>query len=88
MVTVVSCMSQVGSGALPLDTLPSAALAFSPVGPKKKTPQVLRDLTAAFRALPTPVIGRVHDGRFLLDLRCLEDEEAFARDVATLAFNR
>ena len=88
VVTVVSCMSQVGSGALPLDTLPSAALAFSPVGPKKKTPQVLRDLTAAFRALPTPVIGRVHDGRFLLDLRCLEDEEAFARDVATLAFNR
>jgi L-seryl-tRNA(Ser) seleniumtransferase len=88
VVTVESCMSQVGSGALPLDTLPSAALAITPVGPKKKAPQVLRDLTAAFRSLPTPVIGRIHDGRFLLDMRCLEDEEAFARDVATLALNR
>ncbi len=87
VVTVVSCMSQVGSGALPLDTLPSAALAIDPVGPKKKAPQVLRVLTAAFRSLPTPVIGRINEGRFLLDMRCLDDEEAFARDVATLVFN-
>jgi L-seryl-tRNA(Ser) seleniumtransferase len=87
-VTVEPCMSQVGSGALPADTLPSAALAISPMGPRKRAPRVLRDLAAAFRSLPTPVIGRIHDGRFLLDLRCLEEEEAFARDVATLAFER
>jgi L-seryl-tRNA(Ser) seleniumtransferase len=68
--------------------LPSAALAISPIGPRKKAPRVLRDVAAAFRSLPTPVIGRIHDGRFLLDLRCLEEEEAFARDVATLAFER
>jgi L-seryl-tRNA(Ser) seleniumtransferase len=48
---------------------------------------VLRVLTAAFRSLPMPVIGRINEGRFLLDMRCLDDEEAFARDVATLVFN-
>jgi len=87
VVTVRSCMSQVGSGALPLDSLPSAALAIKPVGAKKKAPRVLRDLTAAFRSLSTPVIGRINDGLFLLDMRCLEDEEEFARDVTRLAFN-
>ena len=36
VVTAEPCMSQVGSGALPLDTLPSAALAISPLGAKKE----------------------------------------------------
>ena len=87
VVTVEPCMSQVGSGALPLDSLPSAALAISPMGAKKKAPQTLRRLSAAFRSLPTPVIGRVNGGQFLLDMRCLEDEEGFARDMSFLAFN-
>ena len=88
VVTAEPCMSQVGSGALPLDTLPSAALAISPLGAKKKAPRVLRGVAAAFRSLPTPVIGRLHDRRFLLDLRCLDDEEAFARDLAMLVVDR
>ncbi|MFI4986051.1 MAG: hypothetical protein ACHQF3_01285, partial [Alphaproteobacteria bacterium] len=38
-----------------------------------------------FRALPIPVIGRLDDGRLKLDLRCLDDEQAFAEQLARLA---
>ncbi len=41
----------------------------------------------AFRALPVPVIGRIEDGQFRLDLRCLEDggdERAFVAQLALL----
>ena len=37
----------------------------------------LEALSARWRALPTPVIGRIGDGRMWLDLRCLEDEVRF-----------
>ena len=81
-------MSQVGSGALPIGMLPSAALAIEPTGPKKQASRALRQLAAAFRGLPTPVIGRIHDGLYLLDMRCLDDEDGFARDVATIDVKR
>ncbi len=29
------------------------------------------------RSLPTPVIGRIHNGSYLLDLRCLDNESDF-----------
>ncbi len=35
------------------------------------------DWPATFGSLPIPVIGRIADGAFLLDLRCLEDEADF-----------
>ena len=76
-VEVVSCQSQIGSGSLPVERLPSAALAIRGRG--------LEKLAAAFRALPVPVIGRIHDGTLLLDLRCLEDEAAFAQQLSRLA---
>ena len=65
---------------LPTRTIPSAALAISAVDGE----DVTRRLSAAFRSLPTPVIGYVHKGRLLLDLRCLEDEEGFAAQLETL----
>ncbi|HZN86844.1 MAG TPA: L-seryl-tRNA(Sec) selenium transferase [Burkholderiales bacterium] len=70
-VSVQACASQVGSGSLPVDRLPSAALRLSPSGVK------LARLARALRALPIPVIGRTHDDALWLDLRCLEDEAAF-----------
>ncbi|MEC4589920.1 MULTISPECIES: L-seryl-tRNA(Sec) selenium transferase [Nitrospirillum] len=70
-VGVCDCDSQIGSGALPLDTLPSAGLAIRAGG------AALSALAAAFRALSRPIIGRIEDGRLILDLRCLRDEDAF-----------
>ena len=83
-VDIVDCASEIGSGALPTRTLPSVALALAPAGPRRGAGRALAGLAAAFRALPIPVIGRVHDGRLLLDLRCLEDETGFVGQLAQL----
>ena len=72
-VAVVACRSQIGSGAMPVDLLPSVALTLGGKG--------LEALAAALRRLPRPVIGRIHDDRLWLDCRCLEPgEEAMFRD--------
>ena len=76
-VTVEPCQSQIGSGALPVDLLPSVALVMRPESGKRNAGGVLKRLAAAFRALPAPVIGRIHDDALIFDLRCLEDEDAF-----------
>ena len=76
-VEVVAVQSQIGSGSLPVDLLPSCALRITPPGPKRASGRALDQLATDFRQLATPVIGRVADGAFLLDLRCLEDEAAF-----------
>ncbi|MDH4095459.1 MAG: L-seryl-tRNA(Sec) selenium transferase [Betaproteobacteria bacterium] len=74
-VSVEECASQVGSGSLPVDRLPSAALRISSVEVK------LADIARALRALPIPVVGRIHDEAVWLDLRCLEDEATFASQL-------
>ncbi|NEU13274.1 L-seryl-tRNA(Sec) selenium transferase [Methylobacterium sp. BTF04] len=81
---VAPCASQIGSGALPLSTLPSAAIRLAPVE-RKGAGQALGDLAAAFRALPVPVIGHIADDAFWLDCRCLDDEADFAANLAGLA---
>lgn len=73
-VRVEPCQSQIGSGSLPVDRLPSAALTFTP---KDGRGSQLEALSMRWRALPAPVIGRIYDGRLWLDLRCLEDEQRF-----------
>lgn len=73
-VHVESCQSQIGSGSLPVDRLPSAALTFTP---RDGRGSQLEALSSRWRALSTPIIGRIYDGRLWLDLRCLEDEEKF-----------
>ncbi|SFQ17854.1 L-seryl-tRNA(Sec) selenium transferase [Mesorhizobium sp. NFR06] len=81
-VDVVECRSQVGSGAMPLDTLPSAGLAISH---QSGSGQALETLAAALRALPVPVIGRIEKQALRLDLRCLEDEAGFVTNLATFS---
>jgi L-seryl-tRNA(Ser) seleniumtransferase len=81
-VEVVACASQIGSGALPLETLPSAGLALKPAG--KASGLAVERLAAAFRALHLPVIGRIAQGALLFDLRCLEDEAAFTGQLSRL----
>ena len=85
-VEVVHCRSQIGSGALPVDRLPSAGVRCAPAaGAKRGRSSSLNALAAALRALPAPVIGRMHDGALTLDLRCLDDEAGFVAQLDRLA---
>jgi L-seryl-tRNA(Ser) seleniumtransferase len=78
-VEVVALKSQIGSGALPVESLPSAGLAIAPVpasepaSARRGTGRALERLARALRALEVPVIGRIAEDRLLLDLRCLDD---------------
>ena len=83
-VDIAAVASQIGSGALPVDLLPSAALSLTVRGPTKRQGAALKRLASAFRGLPRPVVGRVHDGALLFDLRCLDDEAAFAAQLDLL----
>ena len=84
-VEIVPCRSQIGSGALPVDRLPSAGLRCTPAAsPKRGRASKLQALAAALRRLPAPVIGRVHDGALTLDLRCLGDEADFVAQLERL----
>lgn len=74
-VEIVDCKSETGSGALPLATLPSLGVAARPRA--KRTGGVLEALTKELRRLPVPVIGRIEAGALILDLRCLEEQDAF-----------
>ncbi|PHM72696.1 L-seryl-tRNA(Sec) selenium transferase [Xenorhabdus kozodoii] len=70
------CYSQIGSGSLPVDRLPSWALTFAAIDRRGST---LEKLAHHWRNLKKPVIGRLYDGRLWLDLRCLEDGNALLR---------
>jgi len=76
-VSVIDCVSRIGSGALPLEGLPSAGLSLRPL---RGGGAALGDLAGRLRRLATPVIGHIADGAVLLDLRCLDDEAALRRD--------
>ena len=78
--SIESCASQIGSGSLPVDRLASRALAIARI---KRGPSAER-IANAFRALPRPVIGRIRNDTFLLDLRCLDDEAAFVAQLPQL----
>ncbi|MDP1527175.1 MAG: L-seryl-tRNA(Sec) selenium transferase [Rhodocyclaceae bacterium] len=82
-VAITALNSQIGSGSLPVDRLPSAGLAIRPQGKKSG---VLNRIEAALRKRPRPIIGRIEDGALLLDLRCLatHEEADFAADLAQL----
>ena len=86
VVSLAPCSSQIGSGALPVERLPSFALLCRPTA--KKPGKALLALEAAFRGLPVPVIGHIRDDAYHLDLRCLEagDEARFTEQLAHLKF--
>jgi len=80
---IVACASQIGSGSLPSETVRSAGVALRVTAAHGKG-RALAALASAFRALDRPVIGRIENDTFILDLRCLEDEDAFVRNLSTL----
>jgi L-seryl-tRNA(Ser) seleniumtransferase len=83
VVDAVKCESEIGSGALPRRTLRSAGLAIWPAA-RRGAGRALADLAASLRRLPTPVIGRIENGRLILDLRCVDDEQGFVANLAAL----
>ncbi|WP_137113576.1 L-seryl-tRNA(Sec) selenium transferase [Mesorhizobium sp. GR13] len=66
-VAVCDCDSQIGSGALPTEKIPSAGLGLTGAGGDAPD-----RLSVRLRDLDMPVIGRIHSGALILDLRCLE----------------
>lgn len=83
-VSIVELKSQIGSGSLPIDLLPSAGFAIRPVQ-DKRTGTALNTLSEALRNLSVPIVGRIADGALILDLRCLEDEVEFRTQLNQLA---
>lgn len=73
-VSAVPMFSQIGSGAMPVDVLPSYGLQIRYTGAGRSGSR-LQALQASFRKLPRPVVGRVADDAFWLDVRCLEAGE-------------
>jgi len=78
-VEVCDCASQIGSGALPTDTLASAGLRLT--GPGGDAPD---RLAARLRALSVPILGHIRGGALILDLRCLVSDEALTGALADL----
>ncbi|MBV9859994.1 MAG: L-seryl-tRNA(Sec) selenium transferase [Alphaproteobacteria bacterium] len=78
---LVETRSQIGSGALPVALLPTAALGLAA---PRRSGAAAAALAAAFRALPIPVIGRIEKDRLLFDLRCLDDESGFLAQLPAL----
>lgn len=84
-VAAAPMMSQIGSGAMPVEVLPSYGLVVSlaseqasQVSSNKAILQVERWL----RGLERPVIGRLHQNALYLDLRCLsEGEQSLLADL-------
>jgi L-seryl-tRNA(Ser) seleniumtransferase len=71
-VTAVAVTSQIGSGALPADRLPSYGFCVRKAAGKRGS---LTRLEAQLRALPRPIIGRLAEKALWLDLRSLESAE-------------
>lgn len=77
-IRVSETYGQIGSGALPVETLPSVALVL-------ESTQISAEMLAAqFRNATIPVIGRIKDGLFWLDLRTVyEREQTWIVETAT-----
>jgi L-seryl-tRNA(Ser) seleniumtransferase len=68
-VTLCDATSQIGSGALPTEEIATKAIAIdhAALGADR--------IAAHFRAARPPIVGRIKDGRFLLDLRTIFDAD-------------
>ena len=66
-VEVLDSQSEIGSGSVPTQTLPTKVVAIThpSIGAHR--------IAERFRRADPPIIGRVHDGRFLLDARTVAD---------------
>ena len=73
------CSSQIGSGAMPLENIPSFGISIF-----ASSDSQLRNLSYALRDLSHPVIGRRKGSVLVLDLRCLDCEALFLELMSEL----
>ena len=74
----VSCepmLSQIGSGAMPIESLPSFGLVVNYQGVDKANRHIMR-LERWLRTQAQPIIGRIHKNALYLDCRCLSVAQA------------
>jgi L-seryl-tRNA(Ser) seleniumtransferase len=83
-VRIEPCASQIGSGALPVDRLPSFALHICAVA--RRSGRALDQLAGRLRVLPVPVLGRIHNDALWLDCRTLlaADEPVLTEQLSAL----
>jgi L-seryl-tRNA(Ser) seleniumtransferase len=68
-VTLEESTSQIGSGALPTEELPTVTIAIT------HGSETAHRIAERFRLADPPIIGRIKDNRFLLDLRTIFEPE-------------
>ena len=73
-VTIEPMFSQIGSGAMPVDVLPSYGLVVHFVGVGRAGSAMIK-VENWLRAQERPVIGRIQRDNLYLDLRCLRDAD-------------
>ena len=102
-ISIEHTSSQIGSGALPVETLPSISIQIEPFADNSNEKQSqssvdtqseesLQSLTAngivkSLRELSIPVIARIHRGSVLLDMRCIEDTDSFIQNMTVIKSN-
>ena len=80
-VAVEPCASQIGSGALPMETVPSFGIAIRPHAAKRGGRR-LAALSIAFRGLPVPVVGRIENQTLIFDVELVSVKPAAAAGSA------
>ncbi|WP_215770361.1 L-seryl-tRNA(Sec) selenium transferase [Haemophilus sp. SZY H36] len=71
--------AQIGSGSQPMERIPSVAVTIA-----EKTNAKLSALSARFKQLSQPIIGRMENGKMWLDLRSLADIETLLNTLDEL----
>ncbi len=82
-VDLVTTKSQIGSGALPIDVLPSWALAIKSSA-ELNADQDIVDFASKLRLGEPSIIGRIQDSQLLFDLRTLYDPAALLSALETV----
>ena len=78
-IQIEASQAQIGSGSQPMERIPSVAVII-----EEKTNVKLSVLSARFKQLSQPIIGRMENGKIWLDLRSLADIETLLNTLDEL----
>ena len=78
-IQIEDSQAQIGSGSQPMERIPSVAVTIA-----EKTNIKLSALSARFKQLSQPIIGRMENGKIWLDLRSLADIETLLNTLDEL----